>query len=103
MTETSPANVVAGCLGLAAFAIALLAGLGSGAEADVVLLRAVVSMFVCFLVGYVVGLAGEHAMNEAARRYRDEHPIHHAADRVQADDGHEAQGDHRPARAEGAL
>ncbi len=75
MTETSSAKVVAGCLGLAAFAIALIAGLGSGAEADVVLGRAVISMFVCFLVGYAVGLAGERAIDEAAQRFRNEHPI----------------------------
>lgn len=102
MTETSPANVVAGCLGLAAFAIALLAGLGSGAEADVVLLRAVASMFVCFLVGYAVGLAGERAVHEAARRYRDQHPLDNAVDQADADDSRGALDDRRAANAEGA-
>lgn len=79
VTETSPAKVVAGSLGLAAFAIALLAGLGSGAEADVVLGRAVISMFVCFLIGYAVGLVGERAVSEAAQKYRDDNPIEDSA------------------------
>ncbi len=75
MTETSPAKVAAGCLGLSAFAIALIVGLVSGGAAADVLERAVISMFVCFLVGYVIGLVGERAVNDAAARYRDEHPV----------------------------
>jgi len=62
-------------LGLAAFAVALLAGLASGAEASGVLMRAVVSMFVCYLFGYAIGAVGVLATNEAAVRFVNEHPV----------------------------
>lgn len=102
VNETSSAKVVAGSLGLAAFAIALLAGLGSGADADLVLGRAVISMFVCFLIGYVIGLVGERAMNEAAQRYRDENPIDESATATSNDAMRAPAGAQRAAMTEPA-
>lgn len=89
MNETSSAKTVAGCLGLAGFAIALLSGLAAGSEAHLVLTRAIVSMFVCFLVGYVIGVVGERAVDEAAEKFRTDHPVDLGAPR-RADAGADA-------------
>ena len=68
-------KVVAGCLGLSAFALAILSGLAAHAEVSEILLRAVVSMFVCALVGFVAGAVGKRAMDDAAAEYRAAHPL----------------------------
>lgn len=64
-------KVLAGCLALAAFAVAILAGLASGNPAAQILLRAVVAMIACYPVGFIVGLLCERAIadhvNEAAK------------------------------------
>jgi hypothetical protein len=52
----SPAQVVAGCFALCAFAVAILAGLSAGNDAATVLLRAILSMAACYVVGLVIGL-----------------------------------------------
>jgi len=52
----SPTQVVAGCFALCAFAVAILSGLGAGNDAATVLLRAILSMAGCYVVGSVVGL-----------------------------------------------
>ena len=54
----SPATgrVIASCFALAAFAIALFAGLLGGNDAAQILLRAVTAMIVCYPVGVIVGL-----------------------------------------------
>jgi hypothetical protein len=54
----SPATgrVIASCFALAAFAIALFAGLFGGNDAAQILLRAVTAMIVCYPVGVIVGM-----------------------------------------------
>jgi hypothetical protein len=54
----SPATgrVIASCFALSAFAIALFAGLYGGNDGAQILLRAVMAMIVCYLVGAVVGM-----------------------------------------------
>ena len=102
MNETSAAKTVAGCLGLAGFAIALLSGLASGTEAHVVFSRAIASMFVCFLVGYVIGVVGERAVDEAADQYRQEHPVDGSVSKRAADSGATNDAGARADIAEGA-
>jgi hypothetical protein len=64
-------RVIAACFALAAFSVAIVAGLASGNDAAQILLRAVVVLLVCQPVGTVAGMICEgvvrsHAQREAA-------------------------------------
>ncbi len=52
-------RVIAGCFALAAFAVAIIAGLGAGKDAAQVLLHAVIAMMLCYPVGLVAGMVCE--------------------------------------------
>lgn len=56
-------------MGLAAFAIATIAGLAADNPADSILLRAVVGMFVCHAIGVALGMIGERAVREGVEEY----------------------------------
>ena len=71
----SGTSVVASVLGLGAFSIATVAGLASGAETAGLLVRAVISAAVCYLIGAALGAVGERTMREHAERYRDANPV----------------------------
>lgn len=62
-------KVVAASCGLAGFAIAVIAGLVADNPADVILTRAVISMIVCNIVGYVFGMACERVFVEGVAVY----------------------------------
>lgn len=51
----SPPHVIAGCFALAAFAVAVVAGVASGNPASVVLMRALLAMTLCYPLGLVIG------------------------------------------------
>lgn len=92
MNRPSPARVIAVCLGLAGFAIAIIAGLAHGAEAQVILSHAVVSLFVSYLVGYAAGLAGQRAVEEAAASYCAQHSL----DAAPVKEDHDSSNDPGP-------
>lgn len=69
MTPGGPTRVIAASLGLSAFALAIVAGLAAENPAETILLRAVVSMIVCHIVGWCVGLTAEWAAMEAVSTY----------------------------------
>jgi hypothetical protein len=49
-------RVIAGCFALAAFAVAIIAGISAGKDAAQVLLHAVIAMMLCYPVGLVAGM-----------------------------------------------
>jgi NhaP-type Na+/H+ or K+/H+ antiporter len=53
-------------MGLAGFTIAILAGLTADNTTESVLGRALISMLVCNVVGFLLGMIGERAIREAA-------------------------------------
>ncbi|MGD9690791.1 MAG: hypothetical protein AB7K52_14425 [Phycisphaerales bacterium] len=59
--NTDHARVIAACMGLTGFAVAIIAGAGAGNELSVVLSRALLALFMCFLAGYGIGAAAQHA------------------------------------------
>lgn len=65
MTRGGPTKLTAGCCALGAFAVAIIAGLGVDNPVDVILARAVGSMFVCYMVGAALGMVAERALDEA--------------------------------------
>ena len=73
---SAPASrVVAGSLALAGFSIALLVGLSTGNDFESIILRAVVSLFICFVVGLITGRFCEHVIGEYVRSYVSERPV----------------------------
>jgi hypothetical protein len=62
------AKLLAGILGLMAFAICILGGLSSGARAEVAITRGLKAMIVFCLLGWVVGWAAETVVFERVRK-----------------------------------
>lgn len=56
MTAAVSTKVIAGCFGLAAFAVAIIAGLASDNPAAQILLHAVIATLVCYPIGWIAGL-----------------------------------------------
>lgn len=69
MTTGSSVKSIAACFGFAAFAVAIVSGLAAGRTLQEILGGAIASLFVCFVIGIVVGVIGERAVQEAATRY----------------------------------
>ncbi len=62
-------KVIASTLGLSAFGVAVIAGLMAGNAASDVLIRAVVAMAVCHVVGMALGAIGERTVDEYVKSY----------------------------------
>lgn len=79
-----PTKVIAGSLGLTAFSIAIVAGIASRNLSQEILLRALIAMFVCYLVGLVLGMIGERTVEEHVRQYIAARPMPDASHDAQA-------------------
>lgn len=66
MSEGLPTRVIAACLGLGAFAVALISGMAAEASLDDALSHGLVSLGVCYVVGLVIGGLGERIVREQA-------------------------------------
>jgi hypothetical protein len=64
-------RAIAGCFALAAFAVAVVAGLAGGNTTASILVRALIAMAVCYPVGLIVGLLCQRVVEEHAGT----HPI----------------------------
>jgi len=71
LTQLDVPKLVAGCCGLAAFAVAIVAGLAADNGVDVIVSRALVSLIVCFGMGAIIGMAAESAIREATASIAD--------------------------------
>lgn len=69
-----PARLISGVLGLMAFVLASVVGLIAGNPGFVVLMRALVAMFVCAVIGRVLGVMGEVCVREYVTRYKSDRP-----------------------------
>ncbi len=67
-------RIVAACMGLGAFALALIVAIDAGVDTATAILRAVVAMAVCYAIGLVIGVIGVRTADEAAERYRAMNP-----------------------------
>lgn len=68
-------RVLASSMALSAFAIACLAGMTSGNEANSTLVRALVSMAICYLAGTLLGMLAEWVVENHLREYKARNPI----------------------------
>lgn len=69
-----PARLISGVLGLMAFVLACGVGLIAGNPGFVILSRALVAMFVCAIIGRVLGMVGEVCVREYVTRYKSDRP-----------------------------
>ena len=69
------AGVVSVAFALCGFSAALVSGIGAGNDPLMVLLRAMLAMFVCQLVGMLAGSMLNRLITEEQSRYREAHPI----------------------------
>ena len=77
------ARTIAGIFALAAFAVAVLAGLSAGNAAVLVLSRAIIAMLICYPVGLAVGLVAQRLVQDHIDSHRAANP---AADSTGDDD-----------------
>ncbi len=54
-------RIIASCFALAAFAVAIVAGLGAGNDPLSILIRAIIAMVVCHVIGSIAGAILAHA------------------------------------------
>ncbi|MBZ0172506.1 MAG: hypothetical protein K8E66_09025 [Phycisphaerales bacterium] len=71
----SPSKIFASALGLTAFAVATTAGLANGAAGGEILIRAIISMVVCYPIGLVLGFISGHAVDEFTAAYKSNQPV----------------------------
>jgi hypothetical protein len=57
-------RAIAGCFALAAFSVAIIAGLASGITASSILMRALLAMVVCYPVGLLVGFVCRYVIEQ---------------------------------------
>lgn len=70
MTSGSSVRSIAACFGFAAFAVAIVSGLWADRSLPQILTGAIASLMVCFVLGVVIGVIAERAIDEAANHYR---------------------------------
>ncbi len=68
MTSTG-SKAIAGCFALAAFTVAVLAGLAGGNTASSILLRALVAMVACYPLGLVIGVVCQHVIEQHVKTH----------------------------------
>ena len=60
---------------LAAFAVAVFAGIGASNPASVVLLRGIIALVVCYPVGAALGSVGRLIVREHAKHLTESRPV----------------------------
>jgi hypothetical protein len=70
-----PTKIIAACLGLAAFAVAVISGLASGSDPARTLTVALASMLICQCVGLAIGAAASTIVDERVAAYKASNPI----------------------------
>ena len=68
------ASTIAGCFALAAFAVAIVAGLSIRNAPHAVLWRALIALVVCYPVGLAVGMIAQQIVVQHVEAHRDAHP-----------------------------
>ncbi len=69
------ARVIATIFALVSFAAALIVGQHAGNPLPTILLRAILVMLVCYMIGRVIGAVAQSSIKSHIERYRAEHPI----------------------------
>ncbi len=106
-----PTRLIASSVALIAFVIALSMGIAAGNTATYNLVNALGALFICYLLGLVVALVAQRAIDEHIAEYQRTHPLpeestnpsdvapESAAQTHSPDVGDEAGADHPAPRA----
>lgn len=86
MKPSAVGKVVAACFALAAFAVGVISGLAGDNPAAQILLRSLLSMAVCYPIGYVTGMICDRVVNEQIEKHRKANPVPHVMGGDAADD-----------------
>ncbi len=70
-----PAKVIASCFALMAFACAVIVGWSVQNTTQTILWRAMLAMFVCWLIGYAVGMVAQQVVDRRIENYKAAHPL----------------------------
>lgn len=70
MSKT-PSKVIAGCFAMAAFAVAVLAGLAGGNSAVSILIRALIALICCYPIGLMIGMICQRVMTDHIQAHRE--------------------------------
>jgi hypothetical protein len=87
------ATSIASVFALAAFAIAIVAGLASRNEAGAVLMRAILAMLACYPVGLALGHAAQRVIHDHVEAHRQANPAPANTEEVMADPSAPGPGD----------
>lgn len=68
-------DLLAAILGISGFSVAILAGLAVGNEPIGVVARALMAMVICSIVGQVLGLMCQRAIDEHVAAFAASHPV----------------------------
>lgn len=68
MNDGTITRVIAACLALSAFSIALIAGLAAGNPTPDILLRALIALAACFILGMAIGTVAERIVADHIAR-----------------------------------
>lgn len=99
VTPGVPAKMIASVMGLGAFTLAIISGLAVDNPADRILSRALICMFVCNILGMVLGLLAERTVADAIHHYTSTRPVNEHSPDTPAHPAPTAQGDVRRAAA----
>ncbi len=81
-----PAKVIAGCLALTGFAVAILAGLAVGNPTLQILWHALIAMGACYIGGLVIGAIAFRAVTEHVEHYKTTNPIPRVIDLAESEE-----------------
>ncbi len=79
-------KAIAGCFALAAFAVAILAGIAGGNTAISILFRAVIAMLICYPVGLIIGLICQQVIADHVARRAEKTPVQSNKNAEEAED-----------------
>mgnify|MGYP001206223373 CR=1 FL=1 len=90
MKRGMPTRLIGACMGLAGFALAIVAGLAADNPSTQILVHALLSMLGCQMVGLAIGAVAEHAIDERSSAHRVANPI--GAEPAQGEAAEEDEG-----------
>ncbi|MHC4995772.1 MAG: hypothetical protein ACYTGQ_12040 [Planctomycetota bacterium] len=70
-----PSRVIATCLALIAFSMAIVLGVAAGNPPLTIVWRALLMMLVTWVIGSVIGAMAQHVVTENIASYKIEHPL----------------------------
>lgn len=85
MEPGAATKLIATLCGLAGFCVACVAGLSASNRATLVLWQSVMSLAVCYAVGYVLGAIGESAVREHIRQLEASSTLHESPQEIKSE------------------